>query len=92
MKRIITLAMLFVFVQLNAQPSLVPQPVLVELQTGYFELSKTNTISFIGSQSEKIAQMLATKLSISTGYQFLTKEGKSGDIRFKLNTDRKSVV
>ncbi|HKM94187.1 MAG TPA: family 20 glycosylhydrolase [Prolixibacteraceae bacterium] len=92
MKRIITLAMLFVFVQLNAQPSLVPQPVLVELQTGYFELSKTNTISFIGSQSEKIAQMLATKLSISTGYQFLTKEGKSGDIRFKLNTKPDEIL
>jgi len=87
MKKLALLLLLFSFATAFGQKpaiQVIPQPVDVKQSDGVFILQNTSTIGFDGMESKRIAEMLAQKLNLSTGFSFAPVE-KSGTIQFSLN-------
>ena len=80
---------LLVFTLANAQNKplqIIPQPVDMKLQSGFFALTKSTTVSFDQPTSEKVSQLLVHRLTTATGFSFKLFQGKTGSIQLNLNT------
>jgi hexosaminidase len=64
---------------------IIPQPVEIQKSDGVFILTKTSTIGFDGQDSRSIAEMLALKLNLSTGFAFNPQQGNTGSIQLNIN-------
>ncbi len=73
---------------LHAQPDplpLIPQPVSVQRNTGSFMLPKTAVIGYDKPEASRVAETLAQKLNVPTGYAVKAQRGNAGAIQLKLN-------
>lgn len=88
MKKLVLFLLLISFAAVYGQiPAieLIPQPVEIQKSDGTFILTKTSTIGFDNQDSRKIAEMLAQKLNLSTGFSIKAQQDKAGSIQFNLN-------
>ena len=88
MKNLILLALILSFSNLQGQNNeinLIPQPVEIIQTSGSFELKKSSTISFNNQTVSRIAEMLAEKLNLPTGFSIKPQQGNSGTIQLNLN-------
>jgi len=90
MRFIVTFLCLLLFMQLsaqNSQPVLIPQPVEIQQLSGFYEITKSTTISFDKKESAKIAEILEQRLETPTGFDLKTDQGKTGTIQLNLNAN-----
>jgi len=88
MKKIILFVLFFAIARAYGQDSalhLIPRPVEIKSSGGSYLLTKASTISFDNQESRKIAEMLAQKLSVPTGFSIKAQQNKAGAIQFNLN-------
>jgi hexosaminidase len=88
MKSLILFVLFFTFVNVYGQDSaiqLIPQPVEIQSSGGRYVLTKASTIGFDNQESRKIAEMLAQKLNVPTGFSIKAQQNKAGAIQFNLN-------
>jgi hexosaminidase len=64
---------------------LIPQPVEVQQLSGFYELTKDVTVGFDTPESRPIAEMLAQRIRIPTGFPSKTQQGDTGAIRLSLH-------
>lgn len=69
----------------NSSLSLIPQPAEVKQLSGSFRLSGGTTISYNKSDLKSVAEMLANRINVPTGYSLRVSAGASGSIQLKLN-------
>ncbi len=70
----------------NNDINIIPKPTSVEKQKGKFKLVNTNSIYSNTSEGKIIAELFASKLQASTGYDFnLTEKEKTGNISLIMN-------
>jgi len=65
--------------------NLIPQPVEARVLEGSMTLTKDSTIGYNTPEAGKVAEMLAQKLRLPTGFPFGVQEGTSGTIQLRLN-------
>ncbi|MFB3905990.1 MAG: beta-N-acetylhexosaminidase [Acidobacteriota bacterium] len=65
--------------------ALIPQPVEVKLLEGSLALTSESTVSYNTAAGRQVAEMLARKLSIPTGFSVRALEGHAGTIQLRLN-------
>lgn len=70
----------------NSALNLIPQPVEVKLEKGSFSLTKSTSIGFNKPESREIAEMLARKLNVATGFNLKATQGNKGAIQLNLNS------
>ena len=73
---------------MEAQESLIqliPQPVEVQHGSGFYEFTGDLTIGFDRSESRPIAEMLAQRIHIPTGFVVTVQQGKTGDIQLRVH-------
>jgi hexosaminidase len=70
----------------NSAMNLIPQPVEVKLEKGSFSLTKSTSIGFNKPESREIAEMLARKLNVATGFNLKATQGNKGAIQLNLNS------
>ncbi len=70
----------------NEQLNLIPQPVEIQVLTGNFMLTKASTLGYIGADAKPVAEMLAEKLNLPTGYSLVAKPTKTANLLLNLNT------
>ena len=68
----------------NRSIQIIPQPVTVEELEGYFILEKNAIIGYNKPEAKQVAEMLAKKLSIPTGFDLMVRQGSSGTIQLDL--------
>ncbi len=88
MQKIIILLLMLNIINVNGQKNpihLIPQPVEVIQLNGSFQLTKSSAISFDKAESRKIAEMLAQKLNVATGFSLKAQLGKTGAIQLRMN-------
>ena len=88
MKKLFFLAFLFTIANAYGQEppiNVIPQPVEILQLPGSYLLTKATTIGFDSQPGQKIAEMLAEKLTIPTGFSIKAQQGKGGTIQFNLN-------
>jgi hexosaminidase len=88
MKKLVLILLLISFATVYGQNpaiELIPQPVEIQKSDGVFMLTKTSTVGYDNQESRKIAEMLAVKLDLATGFSIKAKEDKAGSIQFNLN-------
>lgn len=88
--RIPSVGVLLFFVSIafaNAQQSisLIPQPVELQPQQGVFTLTRTVSVGYDKPASKAVADILAQKLSVPTGFSIKAKSAKKSDIQLVLN-------
>jgi hexosaminidase len=71
---------------------IVPEPVSVKVEQGYFQLNESTTIISTNEQTSDVANMMATLLNTPSGYHLTVNKGKTGKqqknvIILKLNTN-----
>ncbi len=64
---------------------LIPQPVEMKALDGSITLTRESTIVYNAPGARKVAEMLAGKLSLPTGFAFKARQGEAGTIQLKLN-------
>jgi hexosaminidase len=64
---------------------IIPQPVDVQEQSGWFTLSKTSTIGFNKPEAQATAEMLTQKLNTPTGFLLKTQANKTAAIQLNIN-------
>lgn len=69
----------------NSSTNLIPQPVEIQQSGCSFVLTKASTIGFDNQVSRKIAEILAQKLNVPTGFSIKAEQGNNGAIQFNLN-------
>ncbi|MCX6222683.1 MAG: family 20 glycosylhydrolase [Bacteroidia bacterium] len=69
----------------NSSTYLIPQPVEIQQSGGSFVLTMASTIGFDNQESRKIAEMLAQKLNVPTGFSIKAQQIRAGAIQFNLN-------
>jgi len=83
--------LLFIFVAIsishaqNTTLNLIPQPVEIQLNSGFFTLNKSASVSFNKPESRDVAEMLAQKLNVATGFGTKVIQGNKGAIQLNLN-------
>lgn len=88
MPKILTLLLLLIFVSVKAQKKpihLIPQPVELQQLSGHFTLTKASVIAYKQSESRSVAEMLARKLSVATGFSLSARQATAGAIHLHLN-------
>ena len=85
MKKLITLIFLAFAFFAQAQFSIIPQPVEIQQAKGRFHLTAKTSISYNQSDGQAVAEMLAKKLSVPTGFSLETQKGDNGNIRLNLS-------
>jgi len=68
-------------------PSLIPQPVDLKITEGIFQLQSDAVIAYADSNTQKVAELLATQLRSATGFKLPVKEGTAGDLIFQMQKD-----
>ena len=89
MKHIFSLLLLLCFIKLDAQNNslnLIPQPAEIVQKSGYYTLPKSTVVGFNKPESIGIAQKLAQKLSIATGYSVKAVQGSRSQVQLNLNS------
>jgi hexosaminidase len=83
------LLLLFLAVNLSqAQIStlnLIPQPVEIQQNSGFYTLAKSATVGFNKAESRDIAELLVQKLKVPTGFALKAVQGNKGTIQLNLN-------
>ena len=70
----------------NNDINIIPKPTSVEKQKGKFKLVNANSIYSKTSEGKIIAELFASKLQASTGYDFnFTEKEKTGNISLIMN-------
>jgi len=64
---------------------LIPQPVEMKILDGSTALTRESTIAFNKPEGREIAEMLARRLRVPTGFQFQTRQGQAATIQLRLN-------
>ena len=64
---------------------MIPQPVEIKQSGGNYQLTTTSTIGFDNQESRKIAEMLAQKLNVATGFSIKAQQSGQVGIQFNLN-------
>ena len=88
MQKLIIILLMLNIINVNGQKNtihLIPQPVEMKQSGGSFQLTKSSTISFDNAESRKIADMLAQKLNVATGFSLKAQSGKTGVIHLRMN-------
>jgi len=88
MKKILLILFILTCFKLNGQNTvinLIPQPVKLEQSAGFYLLTNTATIGYNHADAQKIAEMLALKLNVPTGYSITANQTKTANIQFNLN-------
>jgi len=85
------LAMTFVYAQ-QAAVNLIPQPAEIQLNTGFFTLSKTASVSYNVPESKILAEKLAQKLNVATGFKIKAIQGYKAAIQLNLNQNPDSKL
>lgn len=69
----------------NTKINLIPQPVEMTQNSGFFTLTKTTRITYNKPEISYIAGMLAEKLNVSTGFVLKVNQGGKGSVHLILN-------
>lgn len=88
MQKILSFLLLLSVVSLKAQQKsihIIPQPVELQQLSGYFTLTKSSVIAYKQPESRSVAEMLAQKLSVATGFSLSAKQATAGAIHLHLN-------
>ncbi len=64
---------------------LIPQPVEMKVLDGSTTLTRESTIAYNQPEGRKVAEMLAQKLSVPTGFSFQPRQGETATIQLRLN-------
>jgi hexosaminidase len=89
MRVILTFLMLLVFSSVNAQNGLVnliPQPAEMLVNSGFYTLTKSTSISFNTPEGGYVAELLVQKLNIASGFKLKADQGHKGSIQLNLNS------
>jgi hexosaminidase len=62
----------------------IPQPVSIQTTAGYYVLDNQSTIGYNKPEGKLVAEMLAGRLRIPTGFQPEIRQGNSGNIQLNL--------
>ena len=75
----------------DAAVHIVPEPVSVKMEQGYFQLNESTSIISINEQASDVANMMAALLNTPSGYHLAVDKGKTGKLEnviiLKLNTN-----
>ena len=88
MNKLIFLCLLLAIIKVYGQNNtinLIPQPVDIQQSSGNFRLTGSSAIGFDASEGRKVAEMLAQKLNMATGFSIKAQQIKAGAIQFNLN-------
>jgi len=64
---------------------LIPQPVETKILDGSTALTRESSIAFNKPEGREIAEMLARRLRVPTGFPFETRQGQAATIQLRLN-------
>ncbi len=64
---------------------LIPQPVEMRLLDGSITLTRESTIAYNKPEARQVAEMLAQRLSVSTGFPLQPRQGQFATIELRLN-------
>ncbi len=65
---------------------IIPQPVEVQAQDGIFTLTMEATIGYNNPDARHVAEMMAYKLNVPTGFKLAVRQGTNATIQLNLNT------
>lgn len=88
MKLILSLVFVLALTLVQAQKptvNLIPQPAEIQLNDGFFTLAKTASVSYNMPESKAIAEKLAMKLNVATGFKIKAIQGYKAAIQLNLN-------
>ncbi|MBI1224825.1 MAG: family 20 glycosylhydrolase [Bacteroidetes bacterium] len=68
------------------QLNLIPQPAEIQEFAGSFALTRTATIGYVGADAKPVAEMLAEKLNVPTGYTLVAKPARNANLLLSVNT------
>ena len=84
MNKFILLALFFTLTKVQGQGTaiqLIHQPIEIQQSGGNYVLTKTSTIGSDNPESRKVAEMLAQKMNVSTGFSIKAQPNKTGAIQ-----------
>jgi hexosaminidase len=86
----------FLFIILTAcgktgEVSIIPQPVEIQQGKGSFRLKRGTTITYNNPQVKDVAEMLAMKINMATGFTISAVEGKKGKIQLNINDSQNAL-
>ncbi len=71
---------------MNNDINIIPMPTSVKKEKGKFKLTQTNTIYANTPEAKLVAELFASRLHVSTGYDFnITEKAKKGNISLIMN-------
>lgn len=88
MRNIVLLTLFFTLTKVYGQDPeihLIPQPVEIQQSGGSYSLTAASTLGFDNQASRKIAEMLAQKLNVATGFSIKAQQTSTGSIQLNLN-------
>jgi hexosaminidase len=71
---------------------LIPQAVEMKLLDGSLTLTGDSTIGYNRPEGGKVAEMLAEKLRVPTGFAFKAQQGEAGTIQLRLNPSADATI
>jgi hexosaminidase len=90
MKKLLVIPFLFLILSAFGQAggiSIIPQPAEMQPGTGSFRLRGGTTISYDNPSGKQVAEMLALKLDLASGFKIKVKEGTGGSIQLNINKE-----
>lgn len=66
--------------------NIIPQPVDVQVLNGSWTLTEGSTVTYSSTEARAVADVLASRLNIPTGFKIAARQGNSGSIQLNLNT------
>jgi len=88
MKHLFYLFVLLTLTSVHAQNStlnLIPQPVEIKQNSGFYTVTKNTTVGYNKSEGRDISEKLAQKLNIATGFKIVASQGNKSKIQLNLN-------
>jgi len=88
MKKLLCLILLLITVISSGQTSkisLIPQPAEIQQSAGIFRLSGSSVVSYNAPEAGSVAEMLALKINIPTGFSIKAHQGNAGSIQMIIN-------
>ena len=70
----------------NTALNLIPQPVELKLEKGFYTLTKSASIGYNKPESSEIAEMLVKKINLATGFKLKATAGIKSAIQLNLNS------
>lgn len=69
----------------NSTLNLIPLPVEVKQNSGFYTLTKSTSVGYNKSEARDISEKLAQKLNIATGFKIVAAQGTKSKIQLNLN-------